>query len=929
MTVSTEVDHNEYTGNGVTTSFPYTFRIFNKSDLVVQVVDLDENIAVLALDTDYTVTGAGGYNGGNVILSKALANGYQISISRELPVTQETDLRNQGKFFAEVHEDAFDKLTMLIQQAYSVFRLALRKPSSIANWYDALGNYIRNVRDPRDPQDAATKHYVDSLSAGNTSHTDLLFSRTLRTAESIPQLPSVESRKNKIVGMDNNGNPIMLLPESGSAADVMIELAKNSGAGLIGYNDTEEYPDGTVGDILNRRPFVQLSDFGVTGSGDETEKVRSAHAKANARGVPVIYDVSEVTLDAKANIEVRTSVDFNGCIIHPVFYGTPSYDTTPTYSLQGKASENVTSKLSQSDMRKGEMALYGDMASYSRGTFWMDTRDPLCKRSLSDATPNHYKTTINRITKYGGLQYPLEHDFTASPSPEAYFRPDEDFWLKVEGAHIDTSGMTSGVVFKALRSQVKFSDITIRQDDNVKMTNIRQIFYLGDGVSQIRFNDISAEAMSSYNANNGTYLLSSNYAAEVILDNVNAVQGWGAIGLHKLRDLTVTNSTLNRVDGHYHIFDIDVNHTKLHEFGVLIGCGGGYLRVTNCTKYLGSQTDLTGTSGTDIDKTRRSVIYMRDDYGSYFDGDITVDNVVYKMSRELTFSSASEEWPGILSCVSFNAGVSTTSSTTPDYGYTAPVPWGTTVTVKNITVDVFRDPLLDSWLTFVAVNYNGNYILPSVLMPASITVKDVKYSKPPRTAKIAPVILPDLRGTTAAVASANNRAFFNSIINIENIHSGFAKDRQIASLNTGVQTLMCMYTQTEISNFPTPSVVPEINVRNFYGFSGKFDIPGRLSLTDCFVISLTDSSGGRNADSFIKVSGGFVYALPSSSGGSSSQLPRAEWNSVRFIKSPVSPDLTDYDSIQGCTFENGNSPVGITAALAFSGSIGDNANRLQ
>lgn len=57
MTVSTEVDHNEYTGNGVTTSFPYTFRVFNKSDLVVQVIDPDENITVLALDTDYTVTG--------------------------------------------------------------------------------------------------------------------------------------------------------------------------------------------------------------------------------------------------------------------------------------------------------------------------------------------------------------------------------------------------------------------------------------------------------------------------------------------------------------------------------------------------------------------------------------------------------------------------------------------------------------------------------------------------------------------------------------------------------------------------------------------------------------------------------------------------------------------------------------------------------
>ncbi|GLX63370.1 hypothetical protein KMU_14110 [Proteus vulgaris] len=260
MTVSTELSHEEYVGNGVTTDFDFRFRIFEGKHLIVVVADSDGIETTLKNGTDYTIVGAGSYHGGKVVLNKPLARGWKILLERDLPVVQETDLRNQGKFFAEVHEDAFDYLTMLIQKALGTFSLSLRKPTYLSNYYDAKGNRIANLAPPKFGSDSANKDYVDN------SIKDI-DSKTLRVKDKpINALPNTEQRANKILAFDDNGQPITVLPESGSASDVLIELEKQTGSSFIGYKyPTKNSTKRTVNKKLD--DSVSILDFGVVGDG--------------------------------------------------------------------------------------------------------------------------------------------------------------------------------------------------------------------------------------------------------------------------------------------------------------------------------------------------------------------------------------------------------------------------------------------------------------------------------------------------------------------------------------------------------------------------------------------------------------------------------------------------------------------------------------
>lgn len=116
MTITATSNATTFSGNGATTVFPFTFPFFLDGDLIVTLTSAAGVETAKAINTDYSVTGAGTPSGGSITMAVPPASGESLTVERVVPLTQETDLQNQGPYLAETVENAFDKLTMIDQQ---------------------------------------------------------------------------------------------------------------------------------------------------------------------------------------------------------------------------------------------------------------------------------------------------------------------------------------------------------------------------------------------------------------------------------------------------------------------------------------------------------------------------------------------------------------------------------------------------------------------------------------------------------------------------------------------------------------------------------------------------------------------------------------------------------------------------------------------
>ncbi|WP_347003924.1 phage tail fiber protein [Enterobacter roggenkampii] len=153
-----------YIANGITTQFTYSFYLIYETDIQVWVGGI-----LKTLNTDFTVTGVGNSQGGNIEFIVPPAATLEILIKRSTPYNRQTNYADNGDFLATVVNEDFDRLWLALQEIFANFSSSISKPVG-GNW-NAQGLRITTVKDGVQPQDVATINQLNIVngSAGQSA----------------------------------------------------------------------------------------------------------------------------------------------------------------------------------------------------------------------------------------------------------------------------------------------------------------------------------------------------------------------------------------------------------------------------------------------------------------------------------------------------------------------------------------------------------------------------------------------------------------------------------------------------------------------------------------------------------------------------------------------------------------------------------------
>lgn len=372
-------------------------------------------------------------------------------------------------------------------------------------------------------------------------------------------------------------------------------------------------PTETVKQALQRLSdfSVDPAMFGAVGDGvtDDTAAVLAAHTYANTNDLPVSYaGLKTVALQANAQIPMKTSTDFGGCML--VILGgvvpSPSFSSfNVLYNVTDDACPEVTvvGAVTSTNLTKG--ALFPTLGLFDGHGFALLSCGLQVPARDKIATMNY--TQAFKVNRFGRASHPLSTDLSAfAAAITVTYRKTSVKRLRISNVNCTEGAWNNQRIFDIRRCNVHVDGFTMMFTGGT-FNNVCEIIRLTN-CSDVSIDNFITTGRP-VTTTTGSYCLAMYGAADIFVNNMNALTGWGATGTDDVSGLHFTKCVLNRIDAHSSGHNVFADDCDLHEAGMVYGWGGGILSVKNSRVY------------------RSSVIAARDDYGGSFFGAMIVDNV--------------------------------------------------------------------------------------------------------------------------------------------------------------------------------------------------------------------------------------------------------------------------------------------------------------
>ncbi|QZI92141.1 hypothetical protein PODOV073v1_p0016 [Vibrio phage PS25B.1] len=622
MTVNTKkITSGPYAGNGVADTFSYGFKVSDKTELSVFETDDNGIQTELVVDVDYIVNSVGNDSGGTITRTAgALPTNYQWYIRSNYEETQLTAFTSQGPFFPDLHENAMDKLTFLIQQILDKFD---RSPSLPLSYQGPL-------------------------------------------PISLPE------------------------PVAGEFLRWNIDL---NGFENVRLTD-EERPL----DFINYTSFGAVLD-GVT---DDTQAVINAHNYANSTGMTVKQDGGVALVNPSVgSIQIRTSCEYTGGFKFRVNgdFSTYPFKVTPEYT------ETV---LNQGDVNLSEFVKHATKLSnlndYPDHFMVIDSNDVDLNRNHASMQVLK-KSVPTLLGEQGRLAYPLTTTFGSISSIR--LSPTNIKRVVIKDFVCELTGEPSeGNLIEVTRNCVTFENPRyIDATSNTGQIDLQSFIswtYAYDLEIINPICDALSDGRLDYN-----YTILTWKCAKLLVQDLRSFEGWAQLDGNYTRDVTVRDSTVDRIGGHFSFWDFTAeNVTCVKSRGVDLS-GGGRLSVKNL-KVIVNEDFLA--------VNEIYAVEIRGDYAAEWDGDIDINGVTID-ARGITSQMTSDKTYNVLNAFA--------DSSSAGFDYGRGTVMAKSISVKNVTF-MASTGAFNKWnVRAVATGYTG---APSTnaQYPESITIDNIK-----------------------------------------------------------------------------------------------------------------------------------------------------------------------------------------------------------